>query len=131
MGREEQRVEWSSSERDVFGAVEDYLESGADIKVDIEALTRLLEPEDEEVCLRYILEYSTRRSSNIFQFLNTGEKEDHLVASGRSWLEHQGERVVMQDRLHNEWPRGALKGLSECHRYSKARRLPEMKAVGY
>ena len=37
-------------------------------KVDIEALERLIEPEDEEVCLRYILKYSTRGSNNIFSF---------------------------------------------------------------
>ena len=48
-------VAWTSSERKVIGAVEDYLERCADIKVDIEALERLMEPEHEEVCLRYIL----------------------------------------------------------------------------
>ena len=36
-------------------------------KVYIEALERLIESEDEEVCLRYILKYSTRGGSNIFQ----------------------------------------------------------------
>ena len=44
---EEQRVAWSSSESKVVEAVEDYLERCADIKVDIEALERLMEPEDE------------------------------------------------------------------------------------
>ena len=48
-------------------AVEDYLERRADIKVDIEVLERLIEPEDKEVCPRYILKYSTRGGSNIFQ----------------------------------------------------------------
>ena len=43
--------------RKVMGAVEDYFESCAAIKVDIEALERLIEPEDEEVCLRYIPKY--------------------------------------------------------------------------
>ena len=37
--------------------------------VDIEALERLMEPENEEVSLRYILKYSTRGGSNIFQLL--------------------------------------------------------------
>ena len=43
-------------------------------KVDIEALERLIEPEDEEVCLRCILKYSTRGGSNIIQLFGTEEK---------------------------------------------------------
>ena len=35
VGREEQRVEWSSSERKVMGAVENCLENCADIIVDV------------------------------------------------------------------------------------------------
>ena len=67
-GLEEQRVSWISSERKVM------VDSGrlpgkmcADIKVDIEVMERLIEPEDKEVCPRYILKYSTRGGSNIFQ----------------------------------------------------------------
>ena len=60
-------------------------------KLDTEALERLIEPEDEEVCLRYILKYSTRRGSNVFQLFDTKEKKDHFVASRRRWLEHQRE----------------------------------------
>ena len=37
-GLEEQRVARTSSERKVMGAVEDYLEICADVKVDLEAL---------------------------------------------------------------------------------------------
>ena len=47
------------------------------IKVDIEALARLIVPEDEGVCLRYILKYSTRGGSNIFQIFDTSEKKNH------------------------------------------------------
>ena len=95
--------ESEASERMVMGAVEDYLETCADIKLDIGALERLIEPEDEEVCLRYILKYSTRGGSNIFNLVDTSEKKDHLVANRRRWLEHQGERVAMQERWQNEW----------------------------
>ena len=49
VGREEERVEWSSSERRVMGAVENYLENCADIKVDIESLARLIEPNEKWV----------------------------------------------------------------------------------
>ena len=41
---EEQRFAWSSSERKVMGAVEDYLDKCAETTVDIEALERLMEP---------------------------------------------------------------------------------------
>ena len=66
-----------------WGAVEDHLETCADAKVDVEALERLMEPEDEDVCLRYILMYLTRGGSNIFQLFDTEEKKDHFVASRR------------------------------------------------
>ena len=56
-------------------AVENCLERCADIKVDFEALERLIEPEEEKVCLRSILKYSTRRGSDIFQFFDTSEKK--------------------------------------------------------
>ena len=97
-GLEEQRVAWSSSERNVTGAVEDYLERCADMRVDIEA-----EQEDEEVCPRYILKFSTRGGSNIFQLFDTREKKDHFVASRRRWLERQGEKVALQESWQNEW----------------------------
>ena len=85
------------------GAVEGYLERCALIEVDVEALERLMEPEEVEVCLRYILEYSTRRGSNISSSLTQKEKKDPFVASRRRWLEHQGERVALQESWQNEW----------------------------
>ena len=33
-----------------------------------------MEPEEVEVCPRYILKYATRRGSNIFQLFDTREK---------------------------------------------------------
>ena len=68
-GLEGQRVGWSPLERRVMGAVENYLDNGGHTKVDIEALERSMEQENEEVSLRYILKYSTRGDSNIFQLL--------------------------------------------------------------
>ena len=61
-------------------AVENYFESIADTQVDVGVLESLIEPEEEKACLRYILKYSTRRGSSIFQFLNTSEKKDHRRA---------------------------------------------------
>ena len=43
----------------------------------------MVEPENEEVSLRYILKYSTREGSNIFQLFDKAEKKDHFVASRR------------------------------------------------
>ena len=47
----------------------------ADVKVDMEALERLMEPEEVEVCLTYILKFVRRRGSNIFQLFDTEEKK--------------------------------------------------------
>ena len=58
---EEQRVAWSSSERKVMAAVEDYLENCAGVKAE-----RLMAPEEVEVCLRYILAHARGRGSRIF-----------------------------------------------------------------
>ena len=66
-GLEEQRVGWSSLDRKVTGAVENYMENCVHTKVDIEALERSVELENEEVSQRYILKYSTRGGSHIFQ----------------------------------------------------------------
>ena len=124
-----------------MGAVGNNLENCADIKVDIEALARLIEPEDEAVCLRYILKYSTCGGSNIFKLFDTSEKKDHLVANRRRWLEHPRGRAATQERWPNEWhdieyqgavakaPCPEMKVLLERHCRSKARRQPE-KAAG-
>ena len=75
VGMEEQRCAWSSWERKVMRAVDNYLESSADVQVGVGVLESLIEPEEEKVCLRYILKYSTRRGCSIFQFFSTSEKK--------------------------------------------------------
>ena len=57
-----------------------------------------MEPEEAEVCLRYILKHAKRRGSRNFEIFDTKEQNDHLVASRRRSLEHQGERVALQER---------------------------------
>ena len=64
--------------------------------MDIEALERLIEPEDEFLSQK-ILKYSTRGGSNIFQLFDTVEKKDRSVASERRWLERQDEKVAVQE----------------------------------
>ena len=51
-----------------MGPVEDNLEKCVNTKVDIEGLGRLMEPENAEVSLRFILKYATR-----------GGRKDHCV----------------------------------------------------
>ena len=132
----EQRCAWSSSDRKVMRAVGNFLERSADIHVDVGVLERLIEPEEEKFCLRYILKYSTRRGSSIFQFFNTSEKMDHLV-------EHQRERVAVQERWPHEWHdieyQRAVAKAPPCPESTlrtplpqQARRQPEKQnAVGY
>ena len=73
----------------VMDAVEDYLESYAQVSVDIDVVERLLRSENLEVSLKYVLEHATSRGSNIFQLFDTSEKPNHFVASRRRWLESQ------------------------------------------
>ena len=52
-------VIWSPMEKKVIGAVEDYLESCAQVMVDNGVVERLLRPENLEVSLRYVLKHAT------------------------------------------------------------------------
>ena len=74
------------------------LEKCVNTKVDIEVLERLMEPENEEVSLRYILKYSTRGGINIFQLFDTAEKKDR-----KRWLESQGKEATKQESWQHEW----------------------------
>ena len=124
----EQRCEWGPSERIGMGAVENYLNNCADIKVDIEALARLIEPEDG-VCLRYILKYLTRGGSNIFKLLDTSERPKHFVASRRRWLEGQERNGARQESGQNEWHdieyQGAMAKAPPCPERTTQTPLPQ------
>ena len=63
----------------------------------------LMDPEDSEVSLRYILAHAKRRGSRIFELFSTEEETDHLVASRNRWLENEGKRVALQERWQSEW----------------------------
>ena len=84
-------------------AVEDYLESCAQIIVDVELVGRLLRPENFEVSLRYVLKHATGRGSNIFQIFDTSERPNHFVANRRRWLGSQGRNGARQENGQNEW----------------------------
>ena len=73
----------------VIAAMENHLDESDDMKVEIEALELLMDPEDSEVCLRCILTRARR---------STKDKIYHLVASRNRWLEYQGKRVAQQER---------------------------------
>ena len=101
--KEQLIVSWSPVEKWVMDAVEDYLESCAQVMVDIVVVERLLRPENLEVSLKYVLKHATTRGSNIFQFFDTSEKPNHLVANRRRWLENQGRNGARQENGQNEW----------------------------
>ena len=63
----------------------------------------LMDPEEQEVCLRYILAHAKRRGSRIFDIFSTQEETSHLVASRNRLLEHEGKRVALQERWQSEW----------------------------
>ena len=94
---------WSHLERRVIAAMEDYLEKCINITVEIAGLELLMEPEEAEVCTRYIVKHAKRRGSGIFEIFDTKEKKDHFVASRRRWLEYKGERVALQESGKNYW----------------------------
>ena len=54
------------------GGSDGILEKCVNTKVGIEALERLMEQENEEVSLRYILKYSTRKRTTSWQTENDG-----------------------------------------------------------
>ena len=96
-------VGWSRDEKRVIEAVEDYLEKRARVIVKIDLVESLLMPENFEVSLRYVLKHANYASSNIFQFFDTTEKPNHLVASRRRWLESQARDDARQESGRNEW----------------------------
>ena len=72
---------WSTRESRVIAGLKSYLDKGDDMKVEIEALELLMDPEGSEVDLLYIRTYARKRSSRIFEIFRTKEKIDHLVAN--------------------------------------------------
>ena len=77
--------------------MEDYLDKSDDMKVEIEALELLMDPEDSELCLRYILTHARRRGSRIFEIFSTKEELDHIVASRNRSMEYQGKSVAARE----------------------------------
>ena len=82
--------------------MDNYLDKNDDMKVEIEELELLKEPEDSEVCQRYIQTHARRRGSRIFEIFSTKEKIDHFVASRNRWLEYQEKRVAQQEKWQRQ-----------------------------
>ena len=124
----------------VIDAVEDYLESCAQVIVEIELVESLLRPENLEVSFRYVLKHATSRSSNIFQLFSTSEKAESLL-----WQADDGWKVreeTMRGRRMGETS-GTTLGIKEPRQklrraptalyrllcLNKARRRPEKKKI--
>ena len=100
---EEQPSIWSTRERRVIAAMENYLDKSDEVKVEKKTLGLLVDQEDSKVCLRKIPAHARRRGSRMFEIFSTKEKADHSVASRNCWLEHPGKRVVLQERWQSDW----------------------------
>ena len=83
--------------------MQNYLDKSADMKVEIEKLELLMDPEESEVCLTNILTHARRRGCRISEIFGTKEKCDLSVASKNRWLELQEKRVAQQERSQSEW----------------------------
>ena len=73
-------------------ALEDYLENFAHVKVDIEVMESLMEPENLEVFLRYVLKYSTRGGSNIFPALRHIRETEPLCGKQKTMAGESGKK---------------------------------------
>ena len=94
---EAHRSIWSTRERRVSAEMENYLDESDDMKVEIEALELLMDPEDSEVCLGYILMHARRRGSRIFEIFSTKRKlTTEWQAETAGWSTK--ERVAQQER---------------------------------
>ena len=78
------------------------MENSAQVKVDIEVVESLLQPENREMSSEYILKHSTTRGSNIFQLFDTIQKPKHFVASRRRWMKSQGKSGAQQESWQHE-----------------------------
>ena len=89
-----QQISLSSTDESQWqgGAGRRQWEKGVDFKVEIKAWELLMDPEDSEVCLRYIMAHAKRRESRMSDIFSTKEETDHLLASRNRWLEHEGRR---------------------------------------
>ena len=56
--------------------MEYYLETSAQVEVDIEVVECLPRPENLDVSLRYVLKHATWRGNNIFQLFDPNEEGD-------------------------------------------------------
>ena len=89
-------VSWSPVEKRVTGAVEDYLESCAQVIVDVDVVERLLWPENLEVSQRYVLSHVTGGSSNI-------REAEPLRCKQKTMVGKSGRDGARQESGRNEW----------------------------
>ena len=125
-------VVWSPIEKRVKDAVEDYLESCAQVIVDIDLVERVQKSENLEVSLRYVLKHATSSGSNIYQFFDTSEKPNHFVANKRRWLESRGREGARQENGQNEWYelecQGAKAKAPPCSNSTRQTPLPQQRS---
>ena len=84
-------------------AVEDELESCAQVKADVDVVESLLKPEHLEVYLRYVLKHATGRGGNIFQLFDTSEKPEPLRGKQKTMVGKSGKDGARQENRQIEW----------------------------
>ena len=91
------------------GAVENYLENCVHTEVDVEALERLMEPENEEVSLRYILDERRQQyfllltQQRGMTFPSQAEDDGRKVRKGRQHSEKVGKTSGMILGVREQW----------------------------
>ena len=71
----------STRERRVTAAMKHYLDKSADMKVEIEQLELLMDPEDSEVCLWCSVSQRRREAAGFSRSSVRKKKRNHFVAS--------------------------------------------------
>ena len=131
--QEQMIVGWSQDEKMVIDAVEDYLETCAQVKVKIDFVESLPRPENLEVSSRYVLEHANNGSSNIFQLFDTAEKAESprwLQAEDDGWkVSGETSGTTLGIKEPRQKLRRAPTALYRLLCLSKARRRPEKKKI--
>ena len=99
-----------------MAGMENYVDKSDDMKLEIEELELLMDPEDSAVDLRYILTHARTRESKIFEIFSTKEKRP-LCGKQKPFVgvprtEGRAAREVAKRSERNELRRNDSKGSS-------------------
>ena len=99
------------------------LEKCINIKVEIAALELLMEPEEAEDCLRYVLKQAKRRGSGILEIFDTEEEKEPFCGKQEA-LVGAPKRVALQESGHFKYE-GIMAKVPPCSGRSMKTPLPQ------